>query len=682
MTPAPSTTNGGSSQHGQQSTNTPSTRVILPGNGSRILCVADIRGDYHELNRLIREHEATAVIHTGDFGFLNADSLERMGDKILRHLLQYSPLIPPATRNQLLGITAGRSALISQLNSSSIHFPLSQFPHLLSGAITFPVPVYTVWGLIEDVRIVEKFRTGEYEVHNLTVIDEANSPLIETAGLKLRLFGLGGAVALHKMSYAGEGFATIAGGQGTMWTTALQLGELVDTAQRLYDQTETRLLITSAPVSRTGLLSLLALAIRADLTISGGLHFRYPASLNDFAVYGDFDSYRHKLVQARDSFISVYDVVKDRVEGSLNETQRILLKKVLAMVQRIPTNDDNSWQNTWHWVLADALCGHLLLSITDGRVSAETRSNGLNFAHRANQAPQAPAAPIAPPVVPLAQPPRSTAAETSKSTPASVPNKPVASASAPKLPAKASSPAGPAASLAKGAPIPAPVKPEHLPRSQRGSGSAAAPTTVPAASTKPDVKPNSKGRESPVPAKSNKGTPQVTSAALPKDGKRGANGEKGDGEETEAPKTGPQTPKRFSLYLKGLPNPTSEAEIRAFFGPESEKITAVKLVYDQTRRQKNFCYVDFANETDLQETLKAHPSGSIRETPITVEMSNPPVRNLNADRGARASRGGRGGRPTRGGSSSSKDAVRQDGAKPSDTPKSDTPKPEAKSNDK
>ena len=35
----------------------------------------------HELNKLIREHDATAVIHTGDFGFLTADSLERMGDK-------------------------------------------------------------------------------------------------------------------------------------------------------------------------------------------------------------------------------------------------------------------------------------------------------------------------------------------------------------------------------------------------------------------------------------------------------------------------------------------------------------------------------------------------------------------------------------------------------------------------
>lgn len=65
----------------------------------------------------------------------------------------------------------------------------------------------------------------------------------------------------------------------------------------------------------------------------------------------------------------------------------MLLKKVIAMVQRIPTTDDNSWTNTWHWVLSyvsheakltarDASCGHLLLSITDGRVSAEIRSAG------------------------------------------------------------------------------------------------------------------------------------------------------------------------------------------------------------------------------------------------------------------------------------------------------------------
>jgi hypothetical protein len=110
-------------------------------------------------------------------------------------------LIPPATRTQLLSIpsSAGRAALVNALNNSSIHFPLSQFPHLISGAITFPVPVFTVWGLIEDVRVLEKFRTGEYEVHNLSVLDEAASRLIEVGGLKLRLFGLGGAVAAHRM---------------------------------------------------------------------------------------------------------------------------------------------------------------------------------------------------------------------------------------------------------------------------------------------------------------------------------------------------------------------------------------------------------------------------------------------------------------------------------------------------
>ncbi|GMK54175.1 hypothetical protein CspeluHIS016_0107610 [Cutaneotrichosporon spelunceum] len=665
MSSVPSGTNGVMSP--QPATNH-NPRVVLAGNSARILCVADIRGDYHELNRLIREHEAAAVIHTGDFGFLNADSLERMGDKILRHLLQYSPLIPPITRSQLLSIPpqAGRAALIQQLNSSSIHFPLSQFPHLLSGAITFPVPVFTVWGLIEDVRIVEKFRTGEYEVNNLTVIDEASSALIQTAGIKLRLFGLGGAVALHKLFDNGEGFATIAGGQGTMWTTALQLGELVDTAQRNYDPTETRMLVTSAPVTRTGLLSLLTLGVKADLTISGGLHFRYPASLNDFAVSGDFDAYRHKLVLARDSFLGVYDVVKDRVEGVLNEQQQVLLKKVIAMVQRIPTTDDHSWTNTWHWVLSDALCGHLLLSITDGRVSAEMRSAGLNFAHRANQGaapPSVPTATLPPPLTQSARP--TTIAEK-----AGVPPKPMTSPIAPKpMPPKpmAALPkpvtAAPKRGEVGGMPGPSSVATVHTPTAgqplNRGGRGAAGPSLAsPAIETKPE-KLVTVGKDGAP--KSAKSTPSITSATLPKDKdtkkvgeKIGTNGEKGETDGAETPRTGNQTPKRFSLYLKGLPIPTSEAEIKAFFSGEAEKITAVKLVYDPMKRQKNFAYVDFANENDLQDVLKAYPSGSIRESPITVEISNPPVRGV-TERGGRGRR-----RAGRGGSSSSKDGPKGD----------------------
>lgn len=74
--------------------------------------------------------------------------------------------------------------------------------------------------------------------------------------------------------------------------------------------------------------------------------------MNDFAVHGDFDSYRAKLAAARDSFLGVYDVVKERVEASLNEHQQVLLKKVITMVHKSPSTEDNTWTNTWHWVLA------------------------------------------------------------------------------------------------------------------------------------------------------------------------------------------------------------------------------------------------------------------------------------------------------------------------------------------
>lgn len=122
------------------------------------------------------------------------------------------------------------------------------------------VPVYTVWGACEDVAILERIRiaapssisipsdpstlppsastwnepskTG-YSIHNLTVLDEATTRVLDIGGVKLRLFGLGGAVVSHKFFDNGAGTSTIAGGGGTMWTTILQVGEIVDTAQKV-----------------------------------------------------------------------------------------------------------------------------------------------------------------------------------------------------------------------------------------------------------------------------------------------------------------------------------------------------------------------------------------------------------------------------------------------------------------
>lgn len=196
--------------------------------------------------------------------------MSSISDRTLRHLVQYSSLITPQFRSQLLAPTVSplqlRELLARGPNPkapvSDDFFGLSEFPKLLSGDLVLNVPVYTVWGACEDVAILEKIRlaapsllnvssdpsvvppppappangtrtTSGYSIPNLTVLDEATTRVLLIGGVRLRLFGLGGAVVSHKLFDNGTGTATIAGGGGTMWTTVLQIGELVDTAQKV-----------------------------------------------------------------------------------------------------------------------------------------------------------------------------------------------------------------------------------------------------------------------------------------------------------------------------------------------------------------------------------------------------------------------------------------------------------------
>lgn len=326
-------------------------------------------------------------------------------------MIQYSPLIPTAQRNALL-LPENTSAFIRNTITSSAVPLLSEFSLLLSGSLKLSVPVYTVWGACEDVSVIEKFRSGQYDIPNLNVLDEATTRCLDVGGVKLRLLGLGGALVPHKMFDNGEGQATIAGGQGTMWTTALQIGELVDTAQRVFDQTETRLLVTHASPGREGLIAQLSLVLKADLTISAGLHFRYASSYNEFSVQGDLEGFRHKLIVGKDAFDKVWENVRPQVDAVIeyvvcysslyqthsrvtrSENQRILLDKALAVIERIPSptqpsvpgatsGEESAWKNCWNWNLCDAANGSLVLDIRNGRVSAELKSQGTSWSQSA-----------------------------------------------------------------------------------------------------------------------------------------------------------------------------------------------------------------------------------------------------------------------------------------------------------
>ena len=329
--------------------------------------------------------------------YAETSSLSRINDRTLRHLTMYSPLIPSAQRTHLLAPENPPAVIRSTVTISL----LSEFPLLLSGQIKLQVPVYTVWGACEDVSILEKFRSGSYAVDNLHVLDEATTRLLDLGGIKLRLLGLGGALVPHKMFDNGDGAATIAGGQGTMWTTVLQIGELVDTAQRVFDPTETRLLVTHASPGREGIIAQLALVLKADLTISAGLHFRYASSYNEFSVQGDFEGFRRKLLIGKEGFEKVWESVKAQVNNVIDDHQRVLLDKALSVIDRIPPppnqpqpngfvpGEEPAWKNCWNWNLCDAAYGSLVLDIRDGRVSAELKSQGFNYAYRKTATPSA-----------------------------------------------------------------------------------------------------------------------------------------------------------------------------------------------------------------------------------------------------------------------------------------------------
>ncbi|KAI9457631.1 hypothetical protein BJY52DRAFT_1204537 [Lactarius psammicola] len=346
----------------------------------RILCIADIRGRLSFLNDLAREANAKAIIHTGDFGFFEATSIGRIHDRTLRHLIIASTcLLPENPMRQSLTI-----------------FMLSEFPLLLSGQIKLQVPVFTVAGACEDILLLEKLRSGTYDIENLHLIVGATTRCLHIGRIKLRLLGLGGAFVTRKLFDNGEGEGTtIAGGKGTTWITALQIGELVNAAQRVYDPTETRLLVTYASPGREGVLASLALVLKADLTLSAGLHFRYTSSWNEFSVQSDYDTFRNKLRNGRDAFYQIWDSVKSQVDAVIDDHQRFLLDKALAVVDRIPLaigqpallgdppgTEDAAFKNCWNWNLCDAEYGSLVLDIKEGRVSAELKSQGFDYAYR------------------------------------------------------------------------------------------------------------------------------------------------------------------------------------------------------------------------------------------------------------------------------------------------------------
>ncbi|MDR3441470.1 MAG: metallophosphoesterase family protein [Legionella sp.] len=103
----------------------------------RILLLSDTHGNLDIINQLVAQTNADMVIHAGDFGFYDDESVYRLSPRELRLLVVHSPL----WRQYDVDKQTEREQLIEIVKEEKL---LGDFPDSIAGVKQFSVPVYAV----------------------------------------------------------------------------------------------------------------------------------------------------------------------------------------------------------------------------------------------------------------------------------------------------------------------------------------------------------------------------------------------------------------------------------------------------------------------------------------------------------------------------------------------------------
>jgi len=385
-------------------------------------------------------------------------------------------------------------------------------------------------------------------------------------------------------------------------------------------------------------------------------------------VQGDFEGFRHKLLAGKEGFDKVWDSVKSQVDNVIDEHQRILLDKALSVIERIPqpqaqtgapptaTGEEPAWKNCWNWNLCDAAFGSLTLDIKEGRISAELKSQGFNYAYRRTATP-------------------GTVAHTPNSTSSSLPNAAGNPSTKGSTPAPTEKPASPMpkevkSPLAATSPIVSATPKEgtsSLPQTKT-NGTPTGPSSDKAEKEKQKRREKKEKKEraeretkekdsaeeraetstSPVdpPAtqpKSGKETPvsdEVAKAPTPDVLEAGLKSPTTDSAGTRTPTSRRTYKQSWTLFVR-LQAPANETEVRDFFGGEQSGIVRVSYPHTPQGRSQKIAYVEFGDEETMKVGLEKN-NEKINESLVDVKIATD-----KEDRGG--ARGGPRGRGSRGG---------------------------------
>ncbi|ODV88188.1 hypothetical protein CANARDRAFT_5487 [[Candida] arabinofermentans NRRL YB-2248] len=329
-----------------------STTRVLEKDGIKILAVADIRGELSMFNELARRFNADIIVHTGNFGFLDEGSVGRIHESYLRHIVEFSPLLPEKLISQISELSKVTGDAVEHLSSEQENLKkllkdqnISELSKFISGEYKLEIPVYTICGMCEDSLVINKFRYGTYKIANLNIIDDGNVFTVTTkTGHTVLLAGIGGSLSYHKLFHQGslqdlkdivddqtnfdqldnsDTLLPISGDPGNIWITLLQLGRLIyklteftENNAELYNKA-IKIFITHQSPAREPLLEHLSIFFRMDYTISNSLHFKYTSSYNQLSINPSFESFKLKFNESRSKMAVIWKSVQQRYEKLL-----------------------------------------------------------------------------------------------------------------------------------------------------------------------------------------------------------------------------------------------------------------------------------------------------------------------------------------------------------------------------
>lgn len=319
----------------------------------KILLLSDTHGDLDLINSLVEKIGADLVIHAGDFGFYNEASLYQLSHRELRLLITHSKYHDQYQIDKDTDPALLRKIIVK-------HKLLGTFQDYLDENKSFSVPIYTVWGNHEDVRVLKNL-TISSTVENLNLLHSNIDYTIDCLEGEVKLFGLGGNFLKSKKLFR----APIAGQAGKVFSTLHEYGALY---KRIKQKSKPSIFVSHVSPGKEPLLARMLIHFMPDIWISGHMGAPYTCLWNQFTIR-EFDE---SIVW----FDSQLDAFKQLIDGAtLSDEAKIAADLIIRPIPK----QDFWFKKLWNINLPDAKNGYAVLSVENGQFELETFSRGIKI---------------------------------------------------------------------------------------------------------------------------------------------------------------------------------------------------------------------------------------------------------------------------------------------------------------